>query len=43
MLAGEASDFYYQKLSGKGLSFDKMVEIIRSNFETEERRNRILH
>ncbi len=43
MLAGEASEFYYQKLTEKDLLFNQMVEIMRSNFETKECQNRILN
>ena len=43
MLAGEASEFYYQKLASKDLRYQEMVRIVRSNFETVERRNKILN
>jgi hypothetical protein len=43
MLAGEASEFYYQKLARKNLPLDEMIKAIRSNFKTKERQNQILN
>ena len=41
MLTGEASDYYYQKVSGVCATFDAMVYAVRTHFETEERRQRV--
>ena len=42
MLTGEASDNYYQKVSGVCATFDAMVYAVRTHFETEERRQRAM-
>jgi hypothetical protein len=41
MLTGEASDYYYRKISGVCATFDAMVYAVRTHFETEERRQRV--
>ena len=41
MLTGEASDYYYQKVSGVCATFDAMVYAVRTHFETEERCQRV--
>lgn len=40
MLAGEAHDFFYRQIYHLGTDFDHMVNLVRANFETEERRRR---
>jgi hypothetical protein len=42
MLTDEASDYYYQNVSGVCATFDAMVYAIRTHFETEERRQRVM-
>src|SRR6266487_3501958 len=41
MLSDEALQFYYLCLARKGYSFDTMLDQVRANFETEERRRRV--
>ena len=40
MLLDEALQFYYLRLARKRYSFDTMLDQVRANFETEERRRR---
>jgi hypothetical protein len=42
MLTGRASDFYYDKLSGRSYDFGTMVRLTREHFETEENRQKYL-
>ena len=42
MLADKASDFYFDNLLGKGLMFKELVQRVRDNFKTNERRARKL-
>jgi hypothetical protein len=42
MLKGDARDYYYDKISGRGLTFSAMTKTIREHFETEERRQQML-
>ena len=42
MLKGQAARYYFRELTGKGLSFDQMTSAIRTKFETEEHRQRLL-
>ena len=38
MLKDKASDFYYDKITGRSYDFRMIVDLIRSHFETEENR-----
>ena len=38
MLIGRASDFYYDKLLGRGYDFETMVILTQEHFEIEENR-----
>jgi len=42
MLKGRASAFYYDKISGRLYDFTTIVEMTRTYFETEERRQKYL-
>jgi hypothetical protein len=42
MLKGRASAFYYDKISGRSYDFRIMVEMTKTHFETEERRQKYL-
>ncbi|RKF81483.1 hypothetical protein GcM3_035035, partial [Golovinomyces cichoracearum] len=42
MLKGDARDYYYDSISGRGLTFDAMVLQTREHFETAERRQHLL-
>ena len=42
MLKGRASSFYYDKISGRSYDFPIMVAMIKTHFETEERRQKYL-
>ena len=42
MLKGRASNFYYDKLSGRGYDFNTLVSMTRTHFETEEKRQKYL-
>jgi hypothetical protein len=42
MLIGRASDFYYNKLLGRGYDFETMVILTQEHFETEENRQKYL-
>ncbi|TQS38936.1 hypothetical protein Golomagni_00548 [Golovinomyces magnicellulatus] len=36
MLKGDARDYYYDSINGRGLTFDAMVSQTRQHFETAE-------
>ena len=38
MLKGDARDYYYDKISGRGLTFLAMSKTIQEHFKIEERR-----
>ena len=38
ILKDKASDFYYDKITGRSYDFRTMVDLMRSHFETEENR-----
>jgi hypothetical protein len=38
MLKGRAADYYYSNIAGNRHSFDEMLQIMRTHFETDERR-----
>lgn len=38
MLKGNAREYYYDSISGRGLTFDAMISQTRQHFETAERR-----
>jgi hypothetical protein len=42
MLKGRASSFYYDKISGRSYDYPTMVEMTKTHFETEERRQKYL-
>ncbi len=42
MLKGDAKYYYYNTLSGNSYGFDTMVQMIKTHFETEERRQKYL-
>jgi len=42
MLKGRASSFYYDKISGRSYDFAIMIEMTKTHFETEERRQKYL-
>jgi len=42
MLKGRASAFYFDKISGRSYDFATMVEMTKTHFETEERRQKYL-
>ncbi|POS82395.1 hypothetical protein EPUL_006494, partial [Erysiphe pulchra] len=42
MLKGDARDFYYDNISGRGFSFETMVNMTRQHFETAERHQQLL-
>jgi hypothetical protein len=42
MLKGRASAFYYDRLSGKGFDFQRMIFEMRCHFETEENKQQYL-
>ena len=42
MLKGRASAFYFDKISGRSYDFARMVEMTKTHFETEERRQKYL-
>ena len=42
MLKGRAADFYYDKIAGRSYDFNRMLEITRAHFETEENRQKYL-
>jgi hypothetical protein len=42
MLKGEASHYYYSKLSGKSYDFNTMVIMTKIHFKTEENRQKYL-
>jgi hypothetical protein len=42
ILKGKASDFYYNKITGRLYDFYIIVNLIRSYFETEENRQKYL-
>ena len=42
MLKDKASDFYYDKITGRSYDFRTMVDLMRSYFETEENRQKYL-
>jgi hypothetical protein len=42
MLKGRASNFYYDKLSGRSYDFQTMINLTRAHFETEENHQKYL-
>jgi len=42
ILKGRAADFYYDKITGRNYSFQKMVWIMKQHFEIEENQQRYL-
>ena len=42
MLKGRAAKFYFDKVTGRNYSFQKMVQMMQQHFETEENRQRYL-
>jgi hypothetical protein len=42
MLKDKASDFYYDKITGRSYDFRMMIDLIRTHFETEESRQKYL-
>ena len=38
MLKGRAIDFYYDKLAGKGYTFEDMIGLMKIHFETDQNR-----
>jgi hypothetical protein len=42
MLKDKASDFYYDKITGRSYDFRTMIDFMRSYFETEENRQKYL-
>ena len=39
MLSGDAQDFYFENLVERNLGFQTMAELIKEQFETDERKN----
>jgi hypothetical protein len=42
MFKDKASDFYYDKITGRSYDFRTMVNLIRTHFKTEESRQKYL-
>lgn len=42
MLAGDAKEFYYENLMNRKLEFPTIVNLIRENFETQERQTKFM-
>jgi len=42
MLKDKASDFYYDKITGRSYDFCTIINLIRTYFETEESRQKYL-